>query len=68
MHGREISSFVVSVNSKGFYEVTAKIDGLRHRRFVRPNMSLYSYLGDKDIYQLRADEKIQIVKSLFPPE
>ncbi len=68
MHGRRIANFSVSVNSKGHYEVVAIIDGIRHRRFVRPNMSLYSYLMKQDFYNLHADEKIRLAETLFPPE
>lgn len=65
---RTISCLTVAVNSKGYYEVTATINGLRHRRFVRPNMSLYSDFIKLDIYNLPTDKKIRIVETLFPPE
>ena len=68
MHGREISNFSVSVNSKGHYEVVAIIDGQRHRRFVRPNMNLYSDLTNQDFYNLSSDGKIRLAETLFPPE
>lgn len=65
---RTITSLSVAVNSKGYYEETATINGQRHRRFVRPNMSLYSDLTDHGFYNLSADEKIGLVETLFPPE
>ena len=68
MHGRTITDFSVSVNSKGHYEVVAIIDGIRHRRFVRPNMDLYTDLTKQDIYNLPADEKIRLAEILFPPK
>lgn len=68
MHGRTITDFSVSVNSKGHYEVVAIIDGQRHRRFVRPNMNLYTDLTKQDIYNLPADEKIRLAEILFPPK
>lgn len=68
MHGRAITDFSVSVNSKGHYEVVVIIDGQRHRRFVRPNMNLYTDLTKQDIYNLPADEKIRLAEILFPPE
>ena len=68
MHGREIANFSVSVNSKGHYEVVAIIDGIRHRRFVRPNMGLYSDLMKQNFYNLPAEEKIRLAEKLFPPE
>lgn len=68
MHGRTITDYSVSVNSKGHYEVVAIIDGLRHRRFVRPNMDLYSDLANQDFYNLPADEKIRLAETRFPPE
>lgn len=68
MHGRTITDFSVSVNSKGHYEVVVIIDGQRHRRFVRPNMNLYTDLTKQDIYNLPADEKIRLAEILFPPK
>lgn len=65
---RTITDLSVEVNSKGHYEVTAMINGQRHRRFVRPSMSLYSELTERDIYNLPADEIIRLVETLFPPE
>lgn len=67
-YGRDITGFSVVVNSKGYYEITATINGERHRRFVRPNNGLYSDLAGRDIYNLTADEKIGLVETLFPTE
>ena len=66
--GRTITDFSISINSKGHYEVVATIDGNRHRRFVRPNMSPYSDLSAQDIYNLSADGKIRLAETLFPPK
>lgn len=65
---RTITGLSITVNSKGHHEVTAIIDGHRQRRFVKPNISLYSYLTDRDIYNLPADERLQLAESLFPPD
>lgn len=65
-YGREITGFSISVNSKGYYEVDAAIDGHRHRRFIRPNMNLYSELRERDIYNLDDSDKIRLVENLFP--
>lgn len=67
-YGRTITDISVSANSKGHYEVVAIIDGNRHKRFVRPKMSLYSNLMEKGIFNLPASEKIRLVEVLFPPE
>lgn len=67
-HGRTITSFSVSVNSKGHYEVTATIEGKRHRRFIRPNMSPYADISRHDIYNLPLTEKTLLVEILFPPD
>lgn len=64
--GRTITDFTVSVNTKGHYEVAAIIDGKRIRRFVRPNMPLYSELSGKDIFNLTPAEKSRLVEALFP--
>ncbi len=66
--GRTISDFSIAVNSKGLYEVSVTINGQRNRRFVRPNMSLYSYLAERDIYNFSPDDKIRLVETLFPPK
>lgn len=65
-HGRSIANFALSVNAKGYYEISAIIDGNRHRRFVRPNMNLYSELVKKDIFNLPVNEKIRLIEILFP--
>lgn len=67
-HGRTITALMLAVNTKGHYEVSAIIDGNRHRRFVRPNMNLYSELSQQDILNLSIDEKIRLVGILFPQE
>lgn len=63
--GRKIENFSISVNSKGHYEVSALINGENHRRFIRPNMTLYSILANQDFYNLPIPEKIKIVEALF---
>lgn len=65
-YGRLISDITVSVNSKGLYEVSAMIDGNRHRRFVKPGMDLYSELMEKDIYNLYDDDLLRLSDMLFP--
>lgn len=67
-YGRTIESFTISLNSKGYYEVVATIDGNTHRRFVRPNMSLFSYLLKKDIFNIAPFEQSEIIETLFPIE
>lgn len=67
-HGRTITNFSVAVNTKGHYEVTAIVDGQPCRRFVRPNMGLYSGLTERDIYNLPAEEKVRLTETLFPLE
>lgn len=67
-HKRTIANLSVTVNAKGHYEVTAIIAGQFGRRFVRPNMSLYSELTERGIYNLSTGEKIHVVETLFPPK
>ncbi len=67
-YGRTITHFSVSVNSKGHYATSVTIDGHRHRRFIRPNMSLYSELTNRDTYNLPPAVRIRLVEILFPPE
>ncbi len=65
-HGRTISDLSISVNSRRHYDITVTIDGERHRRFVRPNMSLYRELMTQDIFNLTMEEKVRLVEALFP--
>lgn len=67
-HGRTITGFSATVNAKGHYTLTAIINGIRRRRFIRPGMSLYSDLARQDINALSADEKIRITGIAFPLE
>lgn len=66
-YGRTVTDLSVTVNSNGHYEVSAIIDGNRHRRFVRPNMSIYLDLAKQDIFNLSANEKNQLLETLFSP-
>lgn len=67
-YGRTITGFYIFVNSKRHYEVTAIVDGKRQRRFVRPNMELYSGLSRQDIYNMSLIEKSHLVEAIFPQE
>ncbi|MDE7387985.1 MAG: hypothetical protein K2M97_01890, partial [Muribaculaceae bacterium] len=64
--GRTIENLSLSVNSKGYFEVSALINGKHHRKFIRPNMEIYSDLMEQDIFNLPRHEKIRIVETLFP--
>lgn len=65
VHGRKITDVSISVNAKGHYDVTVVIDGVRHRRFVRPSMPLYSYLQHRDISTLSHESVSYVVEQLF---
>lgn len=64
--GRTTDSFNIAVNIKGYFEVSANINGKWQRKFVRPNMPLYSDLSKQDIFNLPLEEKIRIIQTLFP--
>ncbi|MDE6532553.1 MAG: HipA domain-containing protein, partial [Muribaculaceae bacterium] len=66
--GRTIDNLSISVNSKGHIEVSALINGKRHRKFIRPNMEIYPDLMKQDIFNLPIQEKIRLVETLFPLE
>ena len=66
--GRTIDNFSLSVNSKGHIEVSALINGKHHRKFIRPNMEIYSDLMEHNIFNLTLQEKIRLVDTLFPLE
>ncbi|MDE6066677.1 MAG: hypothetical protein K2G27_07665, partial [Duncaniella sp.] len=64
--GRTVDNLSLSVNSKGHIEVAALINGKRHRKFIRPNMEIYSDLMKQDIFNLPLHDKIRLVETLFP--
>ena len=66
--GRTIDNLSISVNSKGHIEVAALINGKRKRRFIRPNMGIYSGLMNKEIFNLSIEDKIRLAETLFPPD
>ena len=66
--GRTIDNLSVSINAKGHIEVSAIINGKRHRKFIRPNMDIYISLMKQDIFNLSIQEKIQLAETLFPLE
>jgi HipA-like C-terminal domain./HipA-like N-terminal domain. len=67
-YGRVVTDISIAVNSKRHYEVKAIIEGKRQRRFIRPNMSIFTDLMEKDIYNLPITEKLHLVEVLFPPQ
>ena len=66
--GRAIDNLSLSVNSKGHIDVSAFINGMRHRKFIRPNMEIYSDLMKQDIFNLPSQYKIRLVDTIFPLE
>ena len=66
--GRTIDNLSISVNSKRHIEVAALINGKHHRKFIRPNMEIYSDLMKQDIFNLPFQDKIRLVETLFPLE
>ena len=63
--GHIISELSIRFNSKGYFEISAIIDGRRQRRFVRPQMPIYKVLMDMDISNLSANDKKKLIKELF---
>lgn len=63
--GRDIINLSVTVNSKGYYEISAIIDGHRYRRFVRPKRPLYDELGRMNILNLSTEEKIRLIDEIL---
>ncbi len=66
--GRTIDSLFLSVNSKGHIQVSALINSKRQRKFIRPNMEIYSDLMTQDIFNLPLEDKIRLIEKLFPVE
>lgn len=65
-YGRTIDNLSLSVNSKRHIEVSAFINGKRHRKFIRPSMEIHHNLMKQDIFNLGIQEKIQLAETLFP--
>lgn len=66
--GRCIEKFSISVNSKGYLEVSALINATRHRKFIQQTTAIYCELTKRDIFNLSSNEKIRLVEILFPLE
>lgn len=66
---REISDsqgdLTISINTKGYYDLCAIIDGNRRRRVIRPSMPEYALLKTFDIFNLTNAQKKDIIKSIF---
>lgn len=63
--GREVSDLSITVNSKGYYEISAVIDGRRQRRFVRPKMPLYDEISRMNILHLSVVEKVRLIDEIL---
>lgn len=63
--GKKISDFRISINTKGFFEISVIIDGKKQRRFVKPTMPQYEELRKSDIYNLSQEEKQALITALF---
>ena len=66
--GRTVENLSLTVNSKGHIEVSALINGKRQRKFIRPNMEIYSDLMKQDIFNLPRQDKIRLIETFFPLE
>jgi serine/threonine-protein kinase HipA len=66
MLGRTINNLTLTVNSKGYIEVSALINRKHHKKFIRANMEIYSDLMEQDIFNLPLQYKIRLVETLFP--
>jgi serine/threonine-protein kinase HipA len=64
-YGRTIGDFGISVNAKGYFEISATIDGRRRRRVIRSKDNFYSQLSKQRIYSLTLNEKIYLIEHLF---
>lgn len=65
--GRMLEEVSIAVNSKGYYAVSAKIDGNRRRRFIRPGHPLYAEVGRLDsLFCLSGPDKVHLVEQVFP--
>lgn len=65
VNGHIFKDINLSINTKGHYVVEVSIDGVRRRRFIRPNMELYTFLRNNIFSEISAEEKNKILTELF---
>lgn len=66
--GRSVSDINIAVNSKGYYDISAIINGSRRRKFIRQNNPFYTEIATLDIYNLPPQKKLSLIEELLPPE
>lgn len=65
--GRKFAELSVYLNQKRIYQVSATIDGIRHKRFIKPTSTLYSKLQQYETNTLTESEFLLLMEDLFPP-
>lgn len=56
------------MNSKGYYHVSAIIDGKPAKRIINSKSELFAELQKYELGNLPTDETISLMESVFPPE
>ncbi len=63
--GHKFSNISLSVNTKGYYELSATVDGRRRRRFIKQDSDLYMSLCDMDAHRLSRNETMALISAAF---
>ncbi len=65
-NGRVFSDIQMTVNNRGYYVLSVAINGTAKRRFIRPDMSLYTLLRTVQFEELSEEKQMSILEELFP--
>ena len=57
----------LSINSKGYYQVSAEINGMPKRHFIKPGTNEYSKLQEYEIGKLNENDFFIIIRNIFLP-
>lgn len=63
--GRVFSLINVSTNSKGYYEVSATVNGKKRRRFIKPDTVAYSRLLKFETGELGKSDTVNLFEEIF---
>lgn len=63
--GRPISSLKIKTNTKGYYEISAFIDGRKSRRFIKPSNELFYKIQEYELDRLPPNQAYALFEDIF---
>lgn len=63
--GREFKNVAIRTNSRGYYQISAVIDELPHKRIIRPNNAFYSELKRYELGDIDSQQFVNLLERLF---